>query len=197
MSENSSRRKIILVAALAFAAVSLIAAFVAAPYIKNAGTRKKVSADASDAYQKLLADYSVPDAPFGFDKLKSASFAVTTGEDSLEIVELGYKNDTVVEMYDTIHYTVGGMTDAEFNSFDETVRNRCETLSNENYCSYEIKSENGTYTLTMHFFALDSAKNVNDLISLGIISNHSKKDSDTVSFSDTQTSLIKMGFVKR
>ena len=77
------------------------------------------------------------------------------------------------------------------------MRNRCEAIANEKYCSYDIKNENGIYTLTMHFFALDNAQNVNDLITLGIISNYSKRDSDTVSFSDTETNLIRMGFIKR
>ncbi len=195
--KNGSNKKFFIIAALVFAAVSLVAAFIAVPYAKEAGKRGKISNNPAEAYLTLLSDYSIPDAPHGFENLKSASFAVTTGEDSLEIVELGYKNDTVVEMYDTICYSVGGMTDAEFDSFDETIRNRCETISNEKYCSYEIENANGTYTLTMHFFALDNAQNVNDLITLGIISNYSEKDSDTVSFSDTETSLVKMGFVKR
>lgn len=198
MSENNSKKKItVIIAALAFAAVSLIAAFVAAPLIKGMTPRGKVSDKASEAYLKLLSDNSVTDSPVGFDNLKSASFAVTTGEDSLETIELGYKKDTVIEMYDTVYYTVSGMTDSEFEDFDGTVRNRCEAIANEKYCSYDIKNENGIYTLTMHFFALDNAQNVNDLITLGIISNYSKRDSDTVSFSDTETSLIRIGFIKR
>ena len=197
MSENNSKKKItVIIAALAFAAVSLIAAFVAAPLIKEMNPRGKVSDKASEAYLKLLSDNSVTDSPVGFDKLKSASFAVTTGEDSLETIELGYKKDTVIEMYDTVYYTVSGMTDSEFDPC-RTVRNRCEAIANEKYCSYDIKNENGIYTLTMHFFALDNAQNVNDLITLGIISNYSKRDSDTVSFSDTETNLIRMGFIKR
>ncbi len=72
MSENNSKKKItVIIAALAFAAVSLIAAFVAAPLIKGMTPRGKVSDKASEAYLKLLSDNSVTDSPVGFDNLKT------------------------------------------------------------------------------------------------------------------------------
>lgn len=198
MSENTKKKRTVaIIAVVVFAAISLVAAFVAVPYIRNAKSRSEISAQSSEEFKRLLSDHSVADSPFGFEGLKSASYAVTTGEDSIEIIELGYKKDTVIEMYDTVCYNTDGMTDAEFEEFDEAVRNRCEAIANEKYASYDIKAEDGKYTLVMHFYALDDAQNVNDLITLGIISNYSDRESDTVSFADTETSLVKMGFVKR
>lgn len=198
MSETGSKKKLfIIIAVLVFAAVSLVGGFAVAPLVKEKIESGSVSSKASETYSELLADNNIPDEPFGFKNLKSASFAVTTGGDSFEIVELGYKKDTVIEMYDSLYYSVAGLTETELSEFDEAIRNRCEAVANENYCTYSVTNEGGIYKLVMHFFALNEPQNVNDLIMLGIITAFSDKQSDSVSFSDTETSFVKMGFVKR
>ena len=196
MPDNKKKMIIATSAVTAFAVVSVLIFFVAVPYFKNRDDGS-VGAQASDEYTALLSDNGIPDAPHGFKGLKSTSYAVTTGGDSFETIELVSKKDTVTEMYDTVYFSVVGMTDEEYSLFTEELRNRCEAVANESYCTYSAEKQGEMYVLTMHFYALDNPQNVRDLITLGIISNYSSKDSDTVSLTDTETSLLKMGFTKR
>ena len=153
-------------------------------------------ADNAD-YEEIFSSRNIVTSPVLFLGLDSMSFAMADEASGMvEKIDLGYKDDIVNEMVNTVYYPLGEMTDDEKTLFDTTMQEAMSAYTGLDCCSdSSFVVGSNYYVITITFSDLDNPDNVLMLETLGLIEADST--SGLCSASASEASLTVNGYVKK
>lgn len=157
----------------------------------NPVTTTKAPEDFNDAFVMRDVEF----VKHEFSTSQSASFVGLTTDDTLDLVEFGYEDDTVSEVYKMFYLNVDGYDASQRESikqsmeanFADAAAIECVTITHEITDKY--------YIMTTEIKALDNADNLSAVISEGLL-DFAAEGISSLKMSEAEDVLTANGFIK-
>ncbi len=151
----------------------------------------------STEFSKVFEERNIIYTTSLFRAPNSAAFVKVSktddGVETIGIQEYGYNdNDIVSEMIETIYYSVSGNTEAEKSALIDDFKTTFSEIDSLNCCTFSVRQTSNYIVVNLSYNDVDESSALSELHSVGIVN-----DTNGISFSATEKTLLEDGFIKK
>lgn len=156
--------------------------------------------EANPEYTKIFSDRFIVQMPPMFMTKGSASFAKVTEEGMVESIQVGYSDDVITDMVETIYIDVSTMSDSDKEAMDATLSGKYAGFESQAFLTISTNMGTNYYSFSCKMTKLDVKENLTAAIDAGLINANSADSTgaiDFLSMSATESALLSGGYVKK
>ena len=127
-----------------------------------------------------------------FFNMEMKNFALKQNDGIICCADYGYKDDVVKQLVETVYIPVSEYTDSQKVEIETTKKTQYASIDALNCCVVTYKMSTNYFTITCTYSDVDQPSNYTELYNAGILQTNT-----FISMSETETTLLSQGFVKK
>lgn len=127
-----------------------------------------------------------------FFNMGTENFAMKEDDGTIYCMDYGYKDDVIKQVVETVYIPISEYTDTQKAEIETTMKTRYASVDALNCCVVTYKMSTNYYTITCTYSDMDQPSNYSEMYNAGFLSKNT-----FFSMSETETSLLGQGFIKK
>lgn len=148
-------------------------------------------------YTQIFSDRCIVHMPAMFFGQDYAAFAKDSEDGTIMNYEMGYKDDVITTLVQTLYMDISGLSDSEVQEMEAIVMKKFASVSELDFVTVDSYIGTNYYSVSCKTERLNEEAVMQEAIAYGVIELESSGDDVLMSMSRTESNLLADGFVKK